>query len=248
MAPVDFEKELQDRLRSREIQPRKDSWDRIEARLQTQKSNTKGSPVVWKILAAASILFLFGYFLWPETARELPQIDAVVQSPDTDSSNGPGPSQKTVNQTGPEEPVPTGTVLAETEPQAKENGGDSANNIPVQGRSESLLTAELSDQALAQVTLEVAQVIESDQGGVTSFNANEELQTGVDESEIDALLNQALQVVKNRSNTKDTTALNPAILLGEVESELDETFREQILKKLKMGFNKVRTGVAERSQ
>jgi hypothetical protein len=61
-------------------------------------------------------------------------------------------------------------------------------------------------------------------------------------------LYQALQGVKNRSNTNDTTALNPAVLLGEVESELDETFREQILKKLKMGFNKVRTGVAHRSQ
>ena len=71
---------------------------------------------------------------------------------------------------------------------------------------------------------------------------------GRDDAEVDALLAEALQGVENKGVPKDTTSLNPAALLGEVESELDQTFREQILKKLKTGFSKVRTGVADRSQ
>ena len=249
MAPVDFEKELQDKLRSREIQPRPDSWDRIEARLQAQKSDAKGSARVWKILAAASIIFLFGYFLFPEAGGEVPQRDAVVQSPEPGVMNSSGPSEETRILTDLEKPAPTQIVHAEREGQKTiENRMGSANNELVKDQSEAPFTAQLADQSFAEITFEMPEEFKSTQSEVTAFKANDELQTGIDDSEVDALLYTALQVVKNRSNTKDTTALNPAILLAEVESELDETFRAQILKKLKMGFNKVRTGVADRAQ
>ena len=70
----------------------------------------------------------------------------------------------------------------------------------------------------------------------------------IEDAEVDALLIRALEALEGRNPTRDTTAVNPGTLLDEAESELDQTFREQILKKLKMGFGKVRTGVADRSQ
>ena len=36
-------------------------------------------------------------------------------------------------------------------------------------------------------------------------------------------------------------------LLAEAETEMDQTFREQLFIKLKNGFNKVRTAVADRN-
>ena len=65
---------------------------------------------------------------------------------------------------------------------------------------------------------------------------------------MDALLTQAMQVADNKGIPTDTVTVNPARLLGEVESELDESFREKVLKKLKTGYNKVRTAVADRSE
>jgi hypothetical protein len=259
MAPVDFEKELQDRLRSREVQPREDSWDRIEARLEVKSPARKWGFGKWKYLAAASVVFLLGFFLLQETTVGVPTYDAVVESPepvvpetkDVPETKGvPEPTRGSgISPTDPQKPL----VLTDTEAQnsmgrkTRSDMNMTSTDIAVTGENNKFLTQpDLSDRSLAALTPEVRDDLKIPDGPWVSVDPNRE--DGLEDAEVEALLSEALEVVENKGVPRDTTSLNPAALLGEVESELDQTFREQILKKLKTGFSKVRTAVADRSE
>ncbi|MGA9239696.1 hypothetical protein [Robiginitalea sp.] len=259
MAPVDFEKDLQERLRSREVQPREDSWDRIEARLEAETPARKPGSGKWKYLVAASVVFLLGFFLLQETTVDEPTSDAIVESPETGV-----PETKDIPETKEASKLIKGSgvplsdsrnpvVMTDKEdqnPMDRKTRSDvnvTSTDIAVTGEyNKSLTQADLSDRSLADLTPEVQDDLKiPDTEWVTSDTNRED---GIDDAEVDALLSEALQVVENKGVPRDSTSLNPAALLGEVESELDQTFREQILKKLKTGFSKVRTAVADRSQ
>ena len=252
MAPVDFEKELQDRLRSREVQPREDSWDRIEARLEAEIPARKPGSGKWKYLVAASVVFLLGFFLLQETTMEVPTSDAIVESPETAV-----PETKDVPEANDASTLIRGSGIAPSDSRDPvvmtdkddQNPGEPktrAERAVPGDKNESLIQPDLSDRSLATLTPEVQDDLKIPDGQWVAVDPNPE--DGPDDAEVDALLSEALQVVENKGVPKDTTSLNPAALLGEVESELDQTFREQILKKLKTGFSKVRTAVADRSQ
>lgn len=246
MAPVDFEKELQDRLRSREVQPREESWDRIEARLEAEIPTRKPDTRKWKYLAAASVVFLLGYFLLQEAAVEVPPADAVVESPE--------PVQPQLQEV-PELSRDSGTSQKDSPEPLVVTGGGSEMPIGQNATATMAVTEEahvpLSEVELSDRTLaDFGTALQDDIKIQDSYWAAADQDSGVQviDSEVDALLSEAMSGVENRDVSRDTTSLNPATLLGEVESELDQTFREQILKKLKMGFSKVRTAVADRSE
>jgi len=252
MAPVDFEKELQDRLRSREVQPRKDSWDRIEARLETEIPARKTGSRKWTFLAAACVVFLLGYFLLQDSAVDVPVSEAVVESDPAVPEKGHIPELKKdtgASQSDSQKPL----VLTDTETQnsmGRKTRSDmtvtSTDIAATGGESESLPQPDFSDRALAGLTPGIQDALMIPDTERVASDTN--LEDGRADAEVDALLVEALEVVESRSVPKDTTSLNPAALLGEVESELDQTFREQILTKLKTGFSKVRTAVADRSE
>ena len=254
MAPVDFEKELQDRLRSREVQPREDSWDRIEARLEAEIPARKPGSRKWKFLAAASVVFLLGYFLLQESAVDVPATDAVVVNPELVKC----PEAKDV----PELTRDSGVTPSESQEPFILTDAEAQNSMDRKTRSaitvtsrdmavtgektETLPQPDLSDRTLAGLSPEIQDDLRIPDGQWVAMEPNRE--DSLDNAEVEALLTEALQVVENKGVPQDTTSLNPAALLGEVESELDQSFREQILKKLKTGFSKVRTAVADRSQ
>lgn len=65
--------------------------------------------------------------------------------------------------------------------------------------------------------------------------------------EIDSLLRQAQKEILAEKITNSDNTINPSALLSQVEEELDQSFRDQIFEKLKTGFVKVRTAVADRN-
>lgn len=246
MAPVDFEKELQDRLRSREVQPGEDTWDRIEARLEAEIPARKPGSGKWKYLVAACVVFLLGYFLFQKTTVDVPVSETLVESPEAivpetkdvpELIRGSG-----ISPSDSQDPVVV-TNKDDQNPRAPKTRPDRAITLE---KNESLTQPDLSDRALAGFNPDIQDDLKiSDEEWIA---LDRDLEDGLDEAEVEALLSKALVMVENKGVAKDTTSLNPAALLGEVESELDQTFREQILKKLKTGFSKVRTAVADRSQ
>lgn len=248
MAPVEFEKELQKRMRSREIEPRTDSWDRIEARLEAEVPTRKRSPLKWKILAAASVVFLLGYFLLPESSMEIPEGNGVVESPEADLPETPESYEKATDFIIKSSDTQLGVTSTEKEDKKSVSSKSPVVQLNLRDKDESLSRADLTNQSHDVVSPDIQKEFRISDPGVIAAVAAENEVEGTDDSEVDALLSEALLAVEGHSAAQDTITLNPSMLLGEVESELDLTFREQILKKLKTGYNKVRTAVADRQQ
>lgn len=248
MAPVEFEKDLQNKMRSRVVEPKADSWDRIEARLDAEAPRSKKTFLKWKLLAAASVVFFLGFFLMRESDLEVPKGAGVVENPGGTLPEAQDISDKTTDFTIPESDSPTSDIAAG---QRDENPvSPKASKVPMQVKKERqpLRQAVLADRSLDIPPPELRDEMRISTADLATAAESENSNDKIADSEVDALLSRALEVVEKRGAASDTTALNPARLLNEVESELDETFREQILKKLKTGYNKVRTAVADRSK
>jgi hypothetical protein len=248
MAPVEFEKELQKRLRARRVEPRADSWDRIEARLEAERPSGKRRDLFWKIGVAASLVCLLGYFLFRQPDRVVPDGTPVVETPalvipstseeplgpvETNTREPASPSREVLAGAGDRDPGPA--------------SGLPANGVAIRGESPPV-KRELADQPFASVPSGLQGSAGVPGPEIPDLASGGERVTDRDDAEVEALLVRALEELEARDPQRDTTGVNPATLLDEAESELDQTFREQILRKLKMGFSKVRTGVADRSQ
>jgi len=79
---------------------------------------------------------------------------------------------------------------------------------------------------------------------VTTHEENSEALT---ELEVDSMLRQAQKQILTEKRINSDKSVNPEELLSQVEEELDQSFRDKILEKLKSGYNKVRTAVADRN-
>ncbi|MDX1331679.1 MAG: hypothetical protein R3252_01515, partial [Robiginitalea sp.] len=80
MAPVEFEKELKKRLRSREVRPSEDAWGRIAERLDGEGPGRRRKPRWWLGLAAASVVFLAGLVFFWERPEPLTNTAPVVEA------------------------------------------------------------------------------------------------------------------------------------------------------------------------
>ncbi|WP_297703276.1 hypothetical protein [uncultured Eudoraea sp.] len=65
--------------------------------------------------------------------------------------------------------------------------------------------------------------------------------------EVDSLLRQAQKEILTQKLLNSDNTVNPSALLSQVEEEMDQSFRDQIFEKLKSGYHKLRTAVADRN-
>jgi hypothetical protein len=78
--------------------------------------------------------------------------------------------------------------------------------------------------------------------------ASENTGESVSDAQIDSLLGEAMQALATEEGSANQSSVDPLMLLAQAEDELDLTFREQILEKLKTEYNKIRNSVADRSK
>lgn len=248
MAPIDFEKELQERMRSREVKPSPEAWDRISARLDEEGPVASRKPRLWIGLAAASVLVLLGFLFLRKPVEALPLLDPVVDSPKTEI-----PVQKSAGI--PEDTTPEGKedqggalVTVETAPQDQEETG----MVKAQNRDAYDKGHELAEntnpvlterEEMPQVSIGVAG---SEEASMTQGSRTEPQPGRAQEDEIEALLNQARESIALQKDQDTLRSVDAMALLDRAEDELDQTFREKIMDKLKTGVNKLRTAVAER--
>ena len=77
--------------------------------------------------------------------------------------------------------------------------------------------------------------------------AHEENNEDLTDLEVASLLRKAQEEILTEKLINSDNSVNPEALLSQVEEELDQSFRDKILQKLKSGYNKVRTAVADRN-
>ncbi len=64
---------------------------------------------------------------------------------------------------------------------------------------------------------------------------------------VEQLLRDARQEILAERSARQQTTVDAMALLSEVETDLDRSFRDQIFEKLKAGYTRVRTAIADRN-
>jgi hypothetical protein len=136
-----------------------------------------------------------------------------------------------------------------SEPNRNKPSGQDENRVVVTGIPQA---QEQADPGLLAETLEKAPPEEANDAAALvpqAEMANAETEKGeVLEAEIEALLKNARESIGLQNDPEGLSPVDARALLDRAEDELDQTFREKIMEKLKSGVTRSRTSVANRDR
>lgn len=234
-------------LAQKEIKPSDNAWERIASELGEPQKTPKRLIWLWQVAAIlVGLLMITGYFMTRENGAVSESINPVVHSEEkSDELLNKGRSEEKLLQEIPiEEAVIVSkeekdgvkiTPIIDTKPTdlntlVVENNSEFQDpNIETRFENVDAVIAEKVEGVLARV-----QDLEATKGDVT-------------DAEVDSLLRKAQQEILVKKWLNQDNHVDAMVLLSEVETELDQSFRDRVFEKLKSGFIKVRTAVADRN-
>ena len=256
MAPDKFEKYIREKMQEREITPSADAWEKIAGQLPAGQEKWK-KPIIWYSIAASFVgILIIGLYVIqspkpelespvqvvateekeadknPEVKKELP-VTRIPEAQQTEAlAETPATLQPDDYDKGQERPLKTIPVST------KQDLASAEISVPVE--KENISPGEIKKKEELIIEAKITEVVAE----VRLLEMNSEALT---EAEVDSLLRKAQgELLKEKIFNSDRT-VDAMALLNEVEDELDRSLRDQIFDRLKSGFNKVRTAVADRN-
>ncbi len=257
MASIKFEEHIKEKLEVREIQPSAGSWDKLNSRLDSSKKSSVGK--WWISTAAAVVIILIASILF---VGQQDQISIpVVESPSENKI------KKLQRNTAEDQPVRVAVEdgNGKKDPAiVKSNAGTTKSDISgnlVAGNSklppsespaprtdksrEILVPTVINEITVADSRPDLVQAkIQEVLTKLTIANTEGDEYTA---AEVDALLAQAAKEISSDKNINNTNTLTADALLADVEYEVDQSFRKEVLDFLKEEFLKAKTAVATRN-
>jgi hypothetical protein len=245
MEPTKFENYIKKVLNGREIKPSETAWDRIKGQIQNENKPNKSTYSRYGIAVGfVGILMLSVlYFLADKpTINQEAQIAAKPSAPLIEKEK----KEHLIA------PVPKELSFITTVAQSSEDKSNGLPDINEKSKNKIVLSedSQMMETEVIQNNIpnDSNEIIEAKIAEVLSItNSLEENDNALTDIEVDSLLRQAQKEILTEKFINSDKTVNPDALLSQVEGELDESFRDQIFDKLKSGFNKVRTAVAERN-
>lgn len=262
MAPTKFENNIKEKLNERTLAPSHDAWAKLSNRLdENNKRNNK--PFWWLGIAASIAGLILVTFQFLKSDIRVDDIPKVVVTPEVikqeDISTGSITEEKIAtdnvediknvseeiklknnqksNQNikeGKEKVLIKSTLIKENTTIAKEN------DIPKQTNKSISLIQSVSKE----LTIEEQKI----QDVVAQIKDLKTKNTVVTDEAIDALLAEAQKEIALEQLYNSTTGVVDAnLLLQDVEAELDQSFRDKVLKALKDSYSSVKTAIAQRN-
>lgn len=254
MAPDKFEKYIKEKMRQREITPSEEAWNRIAGQLPEVEEKSK-KPFIWYSIAASFVgILIIGFYV---TRSPQPDLDSPVQIVATEEKAGEKeaeireeiPANETLK-TQQDEILAEKSTQGNSEDRLEDNVKESifpsaeqdlaVAETPNTVEEKSILPGEIPEREELIIEAKITEVVAE----VRLLEMNNEALT---EAEVDSLLRKAQSEILREKIFNTDRTVDAMALLNEVEDELDRSFRDQIFDRLKAGFNKVRTAVADRN-
>lgn len=248
-----FEKHIKDKLKDREIPPSPAAWDKIQGHIQVAEKER--TPFYLWMGVAASILVILGLFFMNDksTSNKNTEPTQVVNT-----FNGKEIIEKEQGEIN----VKENNFVAASEEISDIPFKEKIN--PKKNSNLSLASQELEEPKLEKEIIDVhkTRIVFNSEKENKVFNDSlldikiaevlvqvnkMEQSAEITDAEVDSLLLKAQQDILREQLFTSNQTVNAMALLTEVEEELDQSFRDQIFNKLKTGFLKVRTAVADRN-
>ncbi|WP_430400119.1 hypothetical protein [Flavobacterium sp.] len=225
---MELDKNIKNKLNTREIQPSANSWDRLDAMLSLEeKPKKKAFPFYY---VAASVLFALGFTFWFANQSSeiiIPQNKGIVITDDNTSS------QSDTIENSKQEIIVKGEMNTVVLVQQEDNLAD--KNAP------KLLLNKKKSIVVENSKLAVSENKIQKSNKENRFISPEKLLASVENE------TQKETSIAVSNPNKNSVKVNPNSLLSSVEGEIDEEYRETTLDKLKRNFNQVKSAVANRN-
>lgn len=227
MEPNKLENNFREQLNRREIQPSEMAWDRLDAMLSVAE-NKKPKKRTWLYIAASFLGFmLIGSLFFNQSETEIKTNDAVVVQENTKSQTENTRQAQT-------SPVSSSTITA-VQPNQK-----AIASVTTSSKKGSKATTENS--SVSEKSTEEVQIIEEIKPAVKP-NRYIESESLLAEAET------KLQTESIKSSVaKSGVKVNSKNLLNSVEGELDNTFRERVVRSIGKNYETVKSSLATRNQ
>jgi hypothetical protein len=265
MEPGKLEEQIRNRLEERTIQPSDKAWDRLEQRLGSERTKQPLFGRGWwysvaaVFVGAAVVLAIFGngrdnaatMVIGEPADREAePSIEVVENPQEADEPRDQEPKEliKAPQSTKPSQR----TELAKTEIEDKKKADKkelAPDQYPTVALNESTAVVPENASAIKPVLETSDELFDSQVDKVVAqVQALGEDETQVTADEVERLLILAQRELSSRRIVGRTSGkVDPMALLSEVESEVEQNFREKVFEALGKGFQKIRTAVVERN-
>lgn len=230
MEPNKVEKQIREKLNSREIQPSFQAWDRLDAMLSVQEKKPKKAVFPWLKIAAGFILFLgiaFVFLTQKENNNLIKGSETIVVESAVDTAEVIENNTVVVeNETGIEvgEKVETVAVLK----------GKSSKKPSIQE-----FVSQSNDDKIQSSNTNIAEVkhekIEEKQNTVIKNNA--------------PISFENKEVIAEKTNiSKPKLKVDANALLNQVEGEVTLTFRQKVMKTLTKNYKEAKESFASRNE
>lgn len=262
MAPINFEDNIREKLEGREIQPSVDAWKKLSTQLEGT-DNKRSSAYIWFAVAASfiGILLLASVFFnqtksgtgdktelvntdasEKEEIKKIPHINPPVIASEeftntsivSEEKNSNDQPKKSIQQNKAELPI---QFIEKTDSEAEAIAKteistliklDNPNPVSLTDSKEDLITNAKIAEVVAKVEL------------------MQKSNTAISSEEIDALLATAQREIQ-KQRILNSTKVDAAALLGDVELELEQSFRDKVFNALGDGYEFIKTAVVERN-
>ncbi len=247
MGQNNIEKQIAEKLNAREIQPSAQAWDRLDAMLSVAEEKKTRRSFGWLYIAAGILVFLsVGTYWYNQGSTTTPNNEVVTNDAATPavkvkSNEGKSPEKEILPFHNPDETVgvaqnegatPKNTdVPSETQSSNRNHHNQTTqktNVLPNTLKNTQLSSPKLN-QAPNQEAVAVTQAKKEEVFPTKGNTINPEV--------VAANENTAVTKVKVNANS----------LLSEVDTELELTFRDRVLKKVGKNYKEVKVALANRN-
>ena len=240
MAPIKFEENIKDKLEKRTIKPSADAWQTLASRLETKNNKKKSPYYLWLGVAASIVAIMF-------IASQLfvNKNNTTIETPVIVNTN-----KETIKKIESENVLQKKDVL--TNNVEKESVKELNIKTPKSEKTEvALLTKQKEEKTVLPKEVIVNKTSFEDlkvQQVVAQIQGLKDKGESVTDKDIDALLDQAQKEITLQNIYNETTkTVDANALLQDVESDLQQSFRDKVFNALKSSYNTVKTAVAERN-
>ncbi len=236
-------KHIKEKLEERTIAPSENAWGKIASQLQEPKPRKRNTWFPYAIAASVVGIVLVSVFFFTKGSPEVEQMQVVDAENKIEAELQTRPKDKLAVELE-EEQIAETTKPKPSTPKIKDELS-SEPNISYTAITEQEVKQPLKDEVIINSDKLIAQKVEE---VVAQVELMEIAQQDVSDAEVDSLLRAAQRQILTDKLFSESGAMDAMSLLGEVEDELDESFRDQIFDALKTGYFKLRTAVADRNQ
>ncbi len=240
-----LEEHIKEKLSERRINPSEEAWERVVSNL-SKPAKKRVRNGFWHYAIAASFVGLLALGIFYGPLNDAPS-SVEVTTTTTESMDTEPPIQNTEKTTeivnSDFEVKKTGTPSIKHQIAARLNTPKTATDPLVIEDSPSQQQVVI-EKVTSQEDALIAEKLDAVFAKVSRMEADNALVTN---AEVDSLLRIAQREILTDGVLQQDGKVDAMALLEEVEGELDQTFRDQLFEKLKDGFFKVRTAVADRN-